>query len=790
MVQDILLKLSLRSILIVHTFIKKLKQQIGFRYIKQNIIKLIDDQSYFFIHNTPKQKLLKFPFAIKKYIYFFKSIKQLQEISLNVLQYFQSILNSIKLFDPSSNYVVIFNIILFLFTVVSLFYIPLEIINGNIYDIKYGSAWKIFKLINCIAFILDISIKFNTGQFEKGAIILDRKQIAKNYIYNGFFYDTFSVIPAFQSLLDFEQSRIFNILILLKIQSAKKIINQLQDYVSFRNSKIQNLLSLISLMLMICSICHIFACLFLGLAVIEEQYQLTNTNWMKEQMINGTNTHWFVKYTYALYFAVTTMVTVGYGDIHPVNFIEVLFTIFGMFVSCGVFAYSINLIGDLFREFNRMQNEFKNQMTIVNRLLVQKNINPDLNLQVRKFFEYKFYAEPQLSMEQEEQIMQKLSNHLREKVIIETNIQIINYCKIMKQSFSEKISKNEIIFEPDTYFEDPLIYIISQGSIQAYIECDKNISEIAILQELNQGECFGMQNFFALNQISYGFKAKEFTILYAIQKSKFLQIIQNNQNDYEKYCLLKDKVQFCQNLNCIGISCYGCHQEGHTVQFCNYSHYIPNKEKVILKDLYSKSQYRIKSVRKQTRRISTLLITKKLKEIQVEFLKENQFDIDKFGYTYLNEKLDDNSIYFHNQQINNKQKNEQQEFINSIDNKNQNQNQKQTNKSILSFRKILMENSGQITGSDKKIRKLNSIQNDEYNPNKFSFNNINSTACQINKKNQIKTALKKNIFLLNNYFQNTELYSQDSEKHQIKIQAIYKRKKEFQALFNLKGNIL
>jgi hypothetical protein len=76
--------------------------------------------------------------------------------------------------------------------------------------------------------------------------------------------------------------------------------------------------------------------------------------------IDGNNIHWFIKYTYALYFAVTTMITVGYGDIHPVNYIEALFVIFGMFVSCGVFAYSFNLIGDLVREFNRMQNEFKN----------------------------------------------------------------------------------------------------------------------------------------------------------------------------------------------------------------------------------------------------------------------------------------------------------------------------------------------------------------------------------------------------------------------------------------------
>lgn len=38
------------------------------------------------------------------------------------------------------------------------------------------------------------------------------------------------------------------------------------------------------------------------------------------------------------------MVTVGYGDISPVNNVEVPYIIVTMMVSCIVFAYSINSI--------------------------------------------------------------------------------------------------------------------------------------------------------------------------------------------------------------------------------------------------------------------------------------------------------------------------------------------------------------------------------------------------------------------------------------------------------------
>ncbi len=47
-VKDILLKLSLRSTLMVHNFIKKLKYNIGNMKLKENIVNILDDQAYFF----------------------------------------------------------------------------------------------------------------------------------------------------------------------------------------------------------------------------------------------------------------------------------------------------------------------------------------------------------------------------------------------------------------------------------------------------------------------------------------------------------------------------------------------------------------------------------------------------------------------------------------------------------------------------------------------------------------------------------------------------------------------
>lgn len=47
---------------------------------------------------------------------------------------------------------------------------------------------------------------------------------------------------------------------------------------------------------------------------------------------------WHVKFLHAYYFITVTMVTVGFGDISPVNNEEVLLCIVTMLIACGVFV--------------------------------------------------------------------------------------------------------------------------------------------------------------------------------------------------------------------------------------------------------------------------------------------------------------------------------------------------------------------------------------------------------------------------------------------------------------------
>lgn len=58
------------------------------------------------------------------------------------------------------------------------------------------------------------------------------------------------------------------------------------------------------------------------------------------------------KYVTAMYWAFTTMMSVGYGDIHPITTYERMVTMACMILSSGVFAFIIGDIGKMVASFN------------------------------------------------------------------------------------------------------------------------------------------------------------------------------------------------------------------------------------------------------------------------------------------------------------------------------------------------------------------------------------------------------------------------------------------------------
>ncbi len=83
-------------------------------------------------------------------------------------------------------------------------------------------------------------------------------------------------------------------------------------------------------------------------------------------------------YVRAFYFSVVTMVTVGYGDIHPVNADEMLLCVFTIMISCCVFGYSLNMIGAIVQDFFARELEIAKSLRIIDHYMQKKGIDKNL----------------------------------------------------------------------------------------------------------------------------------------------------------------------------------------------------------------------------------------------------------------------------------------------------------------------------------------------------------------------------------------------------------------------------
>jgi potassium voltage-gated channel Eag-related subfamily H protein 1/potassium voltage-gated channel Eag-related subfamily H protein 5 len=63
------------------------------------------------------------------------------------------------------------------------------------------------------------------------------------------------------------------------------------------------------------------------------------------------------------------MLSVGYGDLTPKNPPEVMVTMVSMFVSCVLFAYIINAIWEVIRDYTESNYKFEKHLTAISRFM-------------------------------------------------------------------------------------------------------------------------------------------------------------------------------------------------------------------------------------------------------------------------------------------------------------------------------------------------------------------------------------------------------------------------------------
>ena len=371
--------------------------------------------------------------------------------------------------EPDSSIVLILDFLVFIFSFYNLILIPLRLGYNEIYCFygNFFNCWNILELLNDLVFFFDLGLSFFIAYYNFDEILKSElKSIVKHYLSSWFIIDLITAIP-FQTLFTIfnkqcyvkgylnaplYQKNFFYLYTLLRLLKIFKVNskNKFLDHLSNELTKFEQLNrwgGLIVGFLIFSFSLHIVACTFIFIG--RNDYP----SWII--VFHHDNKSFLQLYLIAIYYSITTLTTVGYGDLTCITPQE---KIFGLIMEVvGIFAYSwaLTAMSNYVKVLNEKTEELSKKCKILDEIkLTYTHFPDDLYDRVIRFLKYKQFNEKK----DKNLIIDDLPLTLRNSLIYEMYKPIIHSFIFFKNfSNSDFIVRVILAFKPILAIKNDLL---------------------------------------------------------------------------------------------------------------------------------------------------------------------------------------------------------------------------------------------------------------------------------------------------------------------------------------------
>ncbi|MBT3236333.1 MAG: cyclic nucleotide-binding domain-containing protein [Bdellovibrionales bacterium] len=301
-------------------------------------------------------------------------------------------------------------------------------------------------------------------------------------------------------------SEIFRALRSLRLIRVGKLISFV-DYLPGLTKKIKVQVAILGSMLVI----HFIAC-----------------GWIV--MNNFTGSDLATIYNKALYWTITTLTTIGYGDITPNSNLSRLYTMVIMILGVGVYGVVIGNVARLLSEADRYKESSREKLNDLATFMKHYQIPRKLQQSVYSYYNHLLtqhlsYNDTKIISELPNALQTELQTYMNIKLI--TGIPLFKFCKAnslkrISQNLEQKFYApgKKIITKGEEGME---MFIIGHGTVEVIREDDGEV-----VATLGEGQFFGEKALLEQTTRNADVIARNYCDLYKLNRKDFLSIIEKH----------------------------------------------------------------------------------------------------------------------------------------------------------------------------------------------------------------------------------------------------------------------
>ena len=323
-----------------------------------------------------------------------------------------------------------------------------------------------------LVFLADILMESRTAFYREGELITNPAQIRYRYFKSWFAIDFLGTIPLDMAALALGYTDLalyFSLLRLLWILRVIRLFSRISVILSYSS--------------------HVRVMLFVFWVIVS--VNLCACGWILINPSDGT-VDGVTFYNKAVYWVVTTLTTVGYGDIYPTSNIGRIYTMIVMMIGVGMYGFIIGNISTILVSANVPKAANREKMALIASYMKQYAIPSDLQ---ESIFNYYNFGMQQNISDNFSKVISELPTELASELKDHVNIHLVTQVPLFRNA--DRDSLKEIIRCLRTEIFSPSETIIHSGEegnemyFLVYGIVEVISDEGKVLNKLRTGSFFG-----------------------------------------------------------------------------------------------------------------------------------------------------------------------------------------------------------------------------------------------------------------------------------------------------------